>query len=118
MAGVVAAVAEDHGHHVDRGAIGHVRGDLELSAIVHRTLAAPGVEHRLDGDLELLVGVHREGPTGVLLHDLEEALADVLEVGGGEPDVRGDVGLVLDQLELLVEELVRDARGPPCRRAG
>jgi hypothetical protein len=109
--GVVAHVAEHHGHHVDGGAVGHGRGDLELAPVVHRPLAAPGVEHRLDGDLQLLVGIGREGLAGVLVHHLQEALGDLGQVLGGQGHVVLHAGLVLHQLELGVEVFFRHAQG-------
>ncbi len=108
--GVVAAVAEDHGADVHRGAVGHVGRDVELAPVVHGTLAHPGLEHRLDGDLQLFVGILREGAAGGLLHHGQEALADLLQVGGGEPHVLGDVGILLHPLELDIEQGIVDAQ--------
>ena len=63
-AGVVAHVAEDHGHDVDGRA--QVVGDLLAVAVVVGALAEPGGEDGLDGQVELLVGVGRELGAGVL----------------------------------------------------
>ena len=63
-AGVVAHVAEDHGHDVDRGA--QVVGDLLVVAIVAGALAEPAREDGLDGQVELLVGVLRELGAGLV----------------------------------------------------
>ena len=100
---VVAHVAEHHGDDVHRRAVRHGGRDLEFAAVVDGALAHPRVEHRLDGDLELLVRVGREGPAGVLLHDLQEPFADVAQVVGTEHHVLLDADAGLHGLELLVE---------------
>ena len=38
---VVAHIAEDHCYYVNRRAISHIFGDIELASIVHRPLAHP-----------------------------------------------------------------------------
>ena len=107
----VAHVAEHHGHHVDGGAVGLGRGDLELAPVVHGALAAPGVEHRLDGDFQLGVGVGGKGLAGVLVHHFQETLGDLGQVLGRQGHVVLDPGLVLDQLEFGVEQFVGHAQG-------
>ena len=107
---VVAHVAEHHGDDVDRRAVGHLRGDVELAPIVHRALARPGIEDRLDGQLELLVGVLRERAPGLFLHHLQEQLADLAQVGGAQAHVDLDAGAALDGLEMLVETVLVDAQ--------
>ena len=57
VARVVAHVAEHHRADVDGRAVGHVRGDVEFTPVVDGALAQPGVEHRLDRDLQLFVDV-------------------------------------------------------------
>ena len=66
-AGVVAHVAEDHRHDVDRGA--QVVGDLLVVAVVAGALAEPAGEDGLDGQVELLVRVLREARAGLVLDD-------------------------------------------------
>ena len=109
--GIVATITKDHGHHVDRGAVGHLRSDIELATVVDGAAAHPTVEDRLDGDLQLFKGVGREGAAGILLDHLEEAFADLLQVGGGQFHVLLDPRLMLDPFELLVEQFVRHAEG-------
>ena len=62
---VVALVAEHHLLDVDRGA--PVVGDAVQPPVGDRALAGPGVEHRADRELELLLRVLRELLAGVLL---------------------------------------------------
>ena len=64
---VVAHVAEDHGHDVDRRA--EVVGDLLVVPVVHGALAEPAGEDGLDRQVELLVRVAREVAAGVLADD-------------------------------------------------
>ena len=106
---IVATVAEHHGHDIDRRAVGHVRGDVELFAIVDRALAGPGVEDGLDRDLELLIGIGREGVSRGVLDHLEEALAGLAQIRGREIDVLLGVGGLLDGGEFLVEGFVGHA---------
>ncbi len=107
---VVAHVAEHHGHHVDRRAVGHFRGDLELAAVIDRPLAHPGVEHRLDRQFQLFVGVLRERPAGLFLDHFQEQLSDILQVVGVQAQVDLDAGAALDRFKVLVEVLVVDAQ--------
>ena len=69
---VVAHVAEDHRHDVDRGA--QVVGDLLVVAVVDGALAEPAGEDRLDREVELLVRVAREVAAGVLPDDRLEVV--------------------------------------------
>jgi hypothetical protein len=62
--GIVAHVAEDHGADVHRGAVGHLRGDVELAPVVHRPFAHPGFEDALHGQKELGPGVLGKGLAG------------------------------------------------------
>jgi hypothetical protein len=107
----VAHVAEDHGADVDRRAVGHLRRDVELAAIVDGALAHPGLEDRLDRELEALVDVLGEGPAGLLADDLQEAVADFPEPVCVQADVGRHARAPLDLLEGPVEFLVRDAQG-------
>ena len=101
---VVAHVAEDHRHDVDRGP--EVVGDLLAVAVVVRALAEPGREDRLDREVELLVRVGREVAPGVRLDDGLELLDERLEVVDGQVGVAGVLAVgVLAGLEGLVEAL-------------
>ena len=64
---VVAHVAEDHGHHVDRSA--QVVGDLLVVAVVDGALAEPAREDGLDREIELLVRIAWEVAPRVLADD-------------------------------------------------
>ena len=108
---VLAEVAEHHGDQVDRGTVGHVRGDVEFAPVVDRAPPHPGVEDGLDGDFQLLHRIIREGLAGLALHHVEEAVGDLAQVAGRECDVLRDAGLVLDRLELGIEGLVGYAQG-------
>ena len=101
--GIVAHVAEDHRHDVDRRA--QVVGDLLVVAVVDGALAEPAREHGLDGQLELLVRVARELAAGVLADDGLEVAGQRLQVGRGQVGVlRRAVGR-LRRLEGVVEAL-------------
>ena len=67
---VIAHVAKDHGHDIDRGAkiIGNVGG----LAVVNRFLAHPRFEHSLGRQFELLVHILREIIINVFLVDFLE----------------------------------------------
>ena len=67
---VVAHVAEDHRHDVDRRA--QVVGDLLVVAVVAGALAEPGGEDGLDREVELVERVAREVAAGVLADDRPE----------------------------------------------
>jgi hypothetical protein len=57
---VHAQVAEDHRHHVHGGA--QVGGDALLAAVEDSAGRVPGVEHGLDGQVQLLPGILQEFP--------------------------------------------------------
>ena len=106
---VVTEVAEYHGNDVDGGAVGHVGRDMKFAPVVHRPLAEPGVEHRLDRQLELLHGVFRKGPARFPFHQLEKTFGDFQQIAGIEGDVVLDAGFFLDRFELGVEDIIADA---------
>ncbi len=106
-AGVGAEVAEDHRADVDGGA--EVVRDALLAAVELGALAVPGLEDRLDGEVHLLARVLREVPAGLLLDDLLEGGDQLLQVGGLEVGVDGDLLGVLGLVEGLLEELAVDA---------
>ena len=108
---VVAHVAEDHGHDVDRGS--EVVGDLLVVAVVHRPLAEPAGEHGLDREVELLVRVAREVATGVLADDRLELLGQRLEVVGGQVGVLLRAAGRLGRLERVVEALALHVHDDP-----
>ena len=106
-AGVVAHVAEDHGHDVDGGA--EVVGDLLAVAVVVGALAEPGGEDGLDGQVQLLVRVVREVAADRVLDDLLVLGDELLEVVDREVRVLGVLAvLLLGGLEGLVEAVVLD----------
>ena len=86
-AGVGAEVAEDHRHHVDRGA--EVGRDALLAAVEHGAVGVPRVEDRVDGQVELLARVLREVAAGVLGEDLLVRVDQRPQVGGVEVEVVG-----------------------------
>ena len=102
-AGVVTHVAEDHGHDVDRRA--QVVGDVLVVPVVHRALAEPRREDRLDGEVELLVRVAREVASGVGPDDRLELVDELAQVVRGQLRVLLDAPGVLLRLERLVEPL-------------
>ena len=67
---IVPHVAEDHGADVYRGAVGQIRGDVELAAVVHGPFAHPGLENALHGQEELGPGVLGKGFAGDALDDI------------------------------------------------
>ena len=110
---VVAHVAEDHRHDVDRGA--EVVGDLLAVAVVVGALAEPRGEHGLDREVELLVGVGREVAAGVGADDRLELLDERLEVVDGEVGVGGAVAVeLLARLERVVEPLAVHVHDDPA----
>ena len=106
---VVAHVAKDHRADVDRRSVGHRRRDPELSPIIDGTLAIPRLEHRLDREFELLVGIGDKIPAGVLSVDSEECVGEFLERVGGQLNVVHDAMLVLDRRHRRVEGFVGNA---------
>ena len=104
---VVAHVAEDHRHDVDRGA--QVVGDLLVLPVVAGALAEPRGEDRLDGQVELLVGVLGELAAGVLAHDGAVGGRDVAQVAGVEIGVEAHPARLLGGVEGMIEALAVDA---------
>ncbi len=78
--GVVAHVSEHHRLHVDRRADGIV--NLLLAAVDDGSLVVPGAEDGLDGALQLLHHVLREGPAGLGECMRLELLAQLLQAVG------------------------------------
>ena len=111
-AGVVAHVPEDHGHDVDGRT--QVVGDLLVLPVVARPLAEPAREHRLDGEVELGVGVVREVLASVGLDDRLELRRQRLEGGGVE--VRVLLGAVrpLGSVQRVLEALAVDFHHDPA----
>ena len=98
---LVVAVAEHHRLDVDGGA--EVVRDLLAVAVRASARAVPGVEHCLDGAVELALRILRERPARLLLHDALERGAQLLEGIGLEVGVAADAGVVLGRLQLVVE---------------
>ena len=108
--GIAAHVAEHHRADVDRGAVRHVRRDLELPAVVDRALAHPGAEHRADRDFELFVRVLRKRLAGVALDEREKLRGQFLQMVRVEVEVEARAVLALDECHALVEMFVGDAK--------
>ena len=100
---VVAHVAVDHRHDVDRGA--EVVGDLLVVAVVDGALAEPAGEDGLDGEVELLVRIAREVAAGVLADDPLRLLDDLAQGGGVEVGVLLRAVALLGGVEGVVEAL-------------
>ncbi len=96
----IGEVAIDHGHDVGRRAPG-VRVAVVI-AVVHRTLAVPALEHGLDAQLKLLVGIHRERLPGVTLRQVHETLGATLPALGGH----FGVGLGTHARALFLDDLL------------
>ena len=109
---VVAHVAEDHGHDVDRGA--QVVGDLLVVAVVDRALAEPAGEDGLDRQVELLVRVAREVAPGVLADDPLGLLDDLAQGGGVEVGVLLGAVALLGGVEGVVEALALHVHDDPA----
>ena len=108
---VVAHVAEHHGDHIHGCAVGHGGCDFKFSAIIYRALAHPGVEHRLDGDLELFEHIFRKGPAGMLAHHGEKTLAHFFQVAGGEAHIHFHSGLTFDFVKVGIKFFIRYTEG-------
>ena len=79
---VHAQVAEDHRDHVHGRA--QVRGDALLAPVEDGAVGVPGVEHGLDGQVQLLPRLLREVAPGLGLDDALERVDQVLQVTGVE----------------------------------
>ncbi len=75
-AGMIVAVAEDHGLDVDRGA--EVMRDALPHPVGDGPGAVPRLEHRLDGAPQLIAGLLGKGMTG---DDLHHPLVRLTQVG-------------------------------------
>ena len=106
--GVLAHVPEDHHLDIDRRpeVMGYPRG----LAVVHRPLPGPGLEDGLDGQIELLFGILREVPVGMISHDLLELLGDLLPVLGPELGVGLNIALLAELGDQDLESLIRDSQ--------
>ena len=109
---VVAHVAEDHGHHVDGSP--QVVGDLVELAVIAGALPEPAPEDRLDGQVELLVRIGREGSAAPVLDDRLELADHVAEVLGTEVRVTVRSGPALRLVERVVEALARHVHDDPA----
>ena len=103
----LAAVAEHHRLHVDRGAHGIV--DVVQAAVGDRARRHPGAEHGADRAPQLLLDVLREGGAVLLLDDLLIGLDQAAQVVGAELGVEVVAVLPLDLLQLVLEQVVVDA---------
>jgi hypothetical protein len=109
---VVAHVAEDHGHDVDRRA--QVVGDLVEVAVVARALAEPAGEDGLDGQVELLVRVLGKSRPVSWRTISRNSAGDLAQGGGIEVGVLLHAALVLRLLPGLVEAVAVDAHHDPA----
>ena len=80
-------------------------GDLLVVAVIDRALAEPAGEHRLDGQVELLVRVAREVAAGVLADDPLGLLDHLAQRGGIEVGVLLRAVALLGRVERVVEAL-------------
>ncbi len=106
-AGVVVAVAEDHGLDVDRGA--QIVRDPLAVAVRPGPGPVPGLEHRLDGAPQLVFGVLRERMADRRLDHLLVFVGQVSQGRGGQLRVGGHAGPLLGRVERLVEGGAVDA---------
>ena len=106
-AGVVAEVAEDHGHDVDGGA--HVVGDAAGVAVGDGAGTVPTAEDGVDGAFELLPRVLGDFGADLTLDGLLEVGGDGTELVDGQFLVLGDAGLGLVVVEDFVEDPSVDA---------
>ena len=102
------AVAEDHRLHVDRGA--ELVADALAYAIGDRAGAVPAAEHGFDRAAQLLDGILRERLAGVLLDDRLVRLAQLLERACRNFGVGLHAGVLLGELELVIERLARNVQ--------
>ncbi len=105
-AGGIAQVAEHHRHHADGGA--PVGGDVVDAPVLHRLLAEPGVEHRADGEIELLTRLLRKRRVGARGDDVLVRLRELAELGGRDFGIALDAEARLQGGEMLVERLAPD----------
>ena len=104
---ILTQVTEYHGAQVDGGTVGHLRRDIELTPVVDRAFATPGIEYRLDCHLQLFQRIIRKGLAGFALDHLHKTVGDFAQIAGRERNVLLDAGLFLDGLEYGIEGLVR-----------
>ena len=105
-AGVVAQVAEDHRHHVDRGA--EVGGDALLAAVEHGAVGVPRVEDGHDRQVHLLARVLREVPAGLCSTMPLNVSTRCLQVLGVQVDVVADALGLLRRVDGVLEVLAVD----------
>ncbi len=103
-----AEVAEHHRHHGHRGA--PVVGEPVDAAVVDRLLGPPGVEHRVDGQAELLEGILRERPPGLLLHHRLQLGDEGAERVGGQVGVGARLRARLGRVQQRVEGVPVDGQ--------
>ena len=106
-AGGFAEVAEDHGHHGDRGA--PLLRDVVDAPILGGLLREPGIEHGVDGQPQLILHVLRERTARSLADDALEDVGQLSELGGRHLRVALDAETRLRSVELGVEDLAPHA---------
>ena len=107
-AGGFAEVAEDHGHHGDRGA--PLLRDVVDAPILGGLLREPGIEHGVDGQPKLLLHVLRERAARPLADDALEDIGQLSELGGRHLGVALDAETRLRRVELGVEDFAPHAQ--------
>ncbi len=100
-AAVIADVAKDHRHDVDRRA--EVVGNAGSIAIVNGRCAVPGFKYGGDGKLKLLPGVLREFSAGFFYDQVLELLDNRLPPLGGDFRVALDALFCPDLLDVVFE---------------
>ena len=106
-AGAFAHVAEHHRLHVDSGAL--QPGDALDSAVLDGFFAVPRVEHRVDGEHQLLLGVLREVLADGFFINRLVALHQLFQVVGAQVGVEFDALGFLHRVEFVLEQFVLDA---------
>src|SRR6266516_2076842 len=102
----VAVVAEDHLDDVDGGA--EIVRDAMRAAVDLSARVVPGVEDSAHRTAELLAGVLRERPAGLLRTEVLERRDELPEVVGGEIDVLLRPAFLLQLRERLLEAISVD----------
>ena len=108
---IVTHVAEDHRDDIDGGA--QVVGDLLVVAVIDGPLAEPAREDGLDGEIQLLVRVAREVPSGVIADDPLELVRQGAQRVGIEVGVGSGAMGGLGSVERMVKALALHVHDDP-----
>ena len=104
----LAAIAEHHGLHIDRGA--PVLRNVMQTAIGVGARTLPRSEHRPDRTPQLRFHIIGERRAQILLHPILIGLRDTLQIGGIQFGVEFDALLFLDGVENFLEQRVLHAQ--------